>query len=68
MSSLRIDATTASSRTAYVQIEGRGLRHLAADHDTVVIQVVGLTGAGGRPITRALRIPADLLRDTGDWA
>ena len=68
--STRLDVDTFSTREVTVDIEARHLRAAAAGHDTIIVRVIGLVASGGsgRPVTRSIRIPVQMLEDApSDW-
>ncbi len=48
----------------YLDLDAVDLKPALGDADTLILRVSGLTGPGGRPTHRSIRLPADLFRDT----
>jgi hypothetical protein len=58
-----LDFDTFTLHEVYVDLNIDALRHIAKDAQVLVIRVSGLNSNSGRPVSRTLRIPVDLLKE-----
>lgn len=67
---MRLDAQSWSTREVTVDIDAASLVSAVAGHDMLILRVTGLVASGGsgRPVTRSIRIPAQMLEQAAsDW-